>query len=123
MVASDLPLKLILHDLTEHLRQDFTGIISAARALDGICQQFAPTGKARDAGWAPMREALNASEDFVKSVTKQSRGPRHADWGSTSGDDNRKMIERAWILMNRFLEYKKRGNQKLPQSEFPLLED
>jgi hypothetical protein len=31
-------------------------------------------------------------------------------------------IKRSWIVMNRFLEFKKRGDEALPLSDFPLLD-
>jgi hypothetical protein len=121
IVMKDRSLHLALRDFTEGMRQSYIGTIGIARAVDGFCQAFVPAGKKRDAGWEPMREALNASEDYVKAISKISTGPRHADWGDLGEIETRKIVERAWILMNRFLEYRKRGNQPLPLSEFPLL--
>jgi hypothetical protein len=122
LAVPDRNLRLALRDLSDGLRQSYTGTIGAARALDGICRAFVPEGGERDEGWAPMRAALNATEPYVKSITAQSRGPRHADWQGGPEPEVRMTTERAWILMNRFLEYRKRGNQPLPLSEFPLLE-
>jgi hypothetical protein len=35
--------------------------------------------------------------------------------------EENEMIIKAWTIMNRFLEYKKRGDRPLPISDFPLL--
>jgi hypothetical protein len=124
IVMSDRNLLLLLRDFTEGMRQSYIGTIGIARAMDGICHAFVPEGKKRRDGWDPMRAALNASENYVKSITKLSEGPRHADWKSQglSEIEGRKIIERGWIILNRFLEYKTRTNQPLPLSEFPLLD-
>jgi hypothetical protein len=63
-----------------------------------------------------MRTALNVTKPYIESIT------HHADWSVRNEDEGRKTTERAWVLMNRFLEYRKRGNQPLPLSDFPLLD-
>jgi hypothetical protein len=70
-----------------------------------------------------MRAALNATKPYVQSITEMSHGTRHGDWSTErSEEEARKTTERAWILMNRFLEYRKRGDQSLPLTDFPLLD-
>jgi hypothetical protein len=119
----DRNLSLALRDLTDVLRQSYTGTIGAARAIESIRNHFIPEGANRDRGWAPMHAALNATRPYVQSITDMSRGTRHGDWSTShSEEEARKTTERAWILMNRFLEYRKRGDQPLPLSDFPLLE-
>jgi hypothetical protein len=112
---------MILHDITDGLRHRYTGVIGVARAMEGICTYFIPTGGTREDGWPRMRAALNASKLYLQSITNMSRGSRHADW---TGDDKEadKVFERAWTLFNRFYEYRKRGDQSLPDTDFPLLE-
>jgi hypothetical protein len=125
IATSDHNIAMTLRDITDGLRQNYSGIIGAARAIDSICNYFIPEGGERKDGWPRMRAALNATEPYVQSISEQSKGPRHAKWSSASianDQEARKTMERAWILMNRFLEYRKRGDHPLPASEFPLLD-
>jgi hypothetical protein len=122
LVFDDRNLALALRDLTEELRQAYSGPISCARAIETIRNYFIPAGGKRGDGWAPMRTALNASLNYVQSITNISRDPRHGNRSKDQGDEGRKTAERAWTLMNRFIEYRKRGDQQLPLSEFPLLD-
>ena len=122
LAVSDHRLRMIVRDITDALRHRYVGTISAARAVDGICKYFVPDGGTRKDGWPVMREALNITEGYAKSITKISEGPRHAEWDKIPESEARETMERAWILLNRFLELKKRGVQSLPLSEFPLLD-
>ena len=123
IALSDHSLRLALRDLTDALRQAYIGTIGAARAVESIRNYFIPEGRERKHGWELMRTALNVTKPYIESITHLSRGPRHADW-SGGGDEveGRKTTERAWVLMNRFLEYRKGGDQPLPLSDFPLLD-
>jgi hypothetical protein len=123
LAISNHTLSMILRDITDGLRSNYQGVIGAARAMDGICNHFVPDGMTRKDGWPLMQKALNASENYIKSITRRSEGPRHANWDDYSAEkENREAAERAWILVNRFLEYRKRGDQPLPSSDFPFLE-
>ena len=123
LAIEDMNLQMILRDITDGLRHSYTGPIGAARAMDGICNYFKPKNGERKHGWPLMHAALNVSADYVRSITKQSEAPRHADWiansalGASDG-----AIERGWVCVNRFLEYRKRGDQPLSAPDFPLLD-
>ena len=104
----DRNLALALRDITEGIREEYTGPISCARAIETIRNYFIPEGGDRKDGWEPMRNALNAILSYVKSITDISRDPRHGDRSKGDGGEGRETAERAWILMNRFLEYRKR---------------
>ena len=49
------------------------------------------------------------------------QGPRHGDVMRTTFTEGQEVRKRAWITMNRFLEFKKRGEKKLPLFEFKEL--
>lgn len=68
-----------------------------------------------------MREALNLHEDYLSFITDQSKGPRHGDIKGGGFLEIRDTIQRSWTVMNRFLEFKKRGDNRLPLADFPLL--
>jgi hypothetical protein len=57
------------------------------------------------------------------TIATAAKGPRHGDVTTTTFSANRETIRRSWIVMNRFLEFKKRGNQRLSLSEFPFPEN
>jgi len=69
-----------------------------------------------------MRDNLNVSQQFLEFITDHSIGPRHGDVLDIPFSIINELIRRSWIVMNRFLEFKKRGDQKLPSSDFPLLD-
>lgn len=123
LAVADRNFARILLDVTDGLRHRFVGTISAARAIDGICNYFIPADGTRRDGWPIMRAALNASDAYVRSISELSKGPRHGNWADDPGEPEvRKVIARAWILVNRFCEYRKRNDQPLTAPDFPLLE-
>jgi hypothetical protein len=123
MCLVEPPLFLAIRDLIDAMKTSYTAETNCARAVETIRNFFIPEGGSRDNGWAPMRHALNASREYVVAITNLSRGPRHGDYYGTIAPKVRESAKRTWILMNRFLEYRKRDNQPLPLSEFPLLSD
>jgi hypothetical protein len=70
-----------------------------------------------------MHKALNITRDYQQYITDQSKGPRHGDPQFVEGTITREVSMRTWSIMNRFLEYRKRGNQPLMGPDFPLLEE
>jgi len=69
-----------------------------------------------------MRQYLNIDHAYLKFITDVSTAPRHGKRvGATSQKDFDETITRSWVVMNRFLEYKKRGDKQLPLAAFPLL--
>jgi hypothetical protein len=77
-------------------------------------------GKAQ--GWANMRELLNVELPYLKLITDNSLGPRHGDFSGSSAPDVFEARKRSWIIMSRYLEFKKRGGiASLPLASFPLL--
>jgi hypothetical protein len=117
----DRSLSLALRDLAGSIDTVYAAPINCARAIETIRNYFIPAGQRRKQGWEPMRVALNVSQPFLERITGASRGPRHGDW-PRAPHFFPPLREMAWQVMNRFLEYRKRGNQPLPDSEFPLLD-
>jgi len=68
-----------------------------------------------------MQTGLNLDAAYLKLITDQSVGPRHGDHQYVLGTMTREIATRSWTVMNRFLEYLKRGRAALPPDEFPLL--
>lgn len=109
-----------LHDLTEVLSQTHISPIACGRAMEGIRHFIAP-GLERKKGWAKMNETLRIDRAYLDLITDTSIGPRHADPAHISGVICIDICKRAWVIMDRFFEYLKRGGHPLPESEFPTL--
>lgn len=109
-----------LHDLNLALTHKIQQPTHCARAIEGLRSYFGPED-ARKNAWEEMRDSLNLSQPYVQFITDQSRGPRHGSLLDISAADSRAALERTWTIVNRFLEFRKRGDKKLPLTEFPLL--
>jgi len=112
---------IAVRDLADTLRQEHIVEINFGRVMDAICIYFAPPGAKRDKGWEPMRTALHISGPYLRSITDASIAPRHGDQ-SGAVTERQTLAVRSWTIMNRFLEYRKRGDQPLSDADFPLLE-
>jgi hypothetical protein len=109
-----------LRDLIEAITLPHVGAMSAARAMEGLRHLLAPK-KDRKQGWVIMSKALNISDAYLRVITTQSIGPRHADPTFIPGTITTDVVRKAWTIMNRYFEYRKRGRKSLPLSDFPSL--
>jgi hypothetical protein len=107
-------------DLVEGISATETPV-NCARAIEAIRESMAPAND-RKTGWQMMRDNLNVSQHFLEFITDTSKGPRHGAVLGISFPAINETIKRSWIVMNRFLEFKNRGGQQLPLSDFPLLD-
>lgn len=121
IVSSDWRIAHVLRWLAEGLSIPHVHPTNGARAIEGIRNLIAPAGMPRGQAWREMRKVLNVSEDFLRYVTNFSTGPRHGEHGHIPGAETAEIYRRSWTIFNRFLEFKKRGDQSLPLSEFPML--
>jgi hypothetical protein len=122
IIFSDPLIGVVFTDLVSSLTAPQHAPINCARAVEAIRTLMTPANADRKQGWPVMRENLNLDQAYLSFVTDQSRGPRHGDMKSVDFADVRETEKRAWIVMNRFLEFKKRGERKLPLVDFPLLQ-
>jgi hypothetical protein len=109
-----------LHDITHTLIRPLEATVNCARAIEGLSRLVAP-GKDKHQRWKSLRDNLNLSEDYLKYISKLSEGPRHGDTGPQNTRNILETRRRTWVVMNRFLAFRKRNNAKLSTSEFPLL--
>jgi hypothetical protein len=121
IVSTDWKVFRSLRDLVEAITLPHESAVNCARAIEGLRNIIAPSSTERSHAWKAMRDTLNVSEQYLKLITDVSTGPRHGDHGRISGATTTEIVRRSWIIMNRFLEYKKRGTQRLPLADFPLL--
>ncbi len=120
IIFSDPLIPVALNDLVSSLILPQYATINCGRAIEAIRLFITPEGD-RKQGWAAMQEKLNLHRDYLSFVTEQSKGPRHGNLKGIGFPEIREAVTRSWTVMNRFLEFKKRGDQHLPLSEFPLL--
>lgn len=122
IVMSEPPLFLALRDLIDAISQWHQAPITAARAIERLRHSIAPSENDRKKQWKRLGDLLNLDESYTKPIRDASIGPRHGDPTHIPGPITSEITKRAWIIMNRYLEFRKRGGTlSLPESEFSLL--
>jgi hypothetical protein len=121
IVLAEPALFMALRDLIEAITSPQRAAVNCARAIRALRHFFEPPGGSAEARWLAIREKLQISRSYMREITQPSRTPGHADRPEIPGAVTKDVIDRAWIVMNRFLEFLKRDGQPLPLSEFPLL--
>ena len=116
-------LALAMSDLAATIERPLLIPINCARAIEAIGHLVTPgLGDDDEARWNGLNQNLNLTPDYSRFVTKLSRGPRHGEWPERFlGNDLITARNRAWTVMNRFLEFRKCGKIPLSSPEFPLL--
>lgn len=110
MVLTEPPLFMVLRDLIDAITQWHRVPINTARVLDGLRHLLSP-GEEPKRGWEKLRAALRVEESYLRFVTDQSAPPRHGDPAHIPGTITSEVAARAWIVLNRYLEYRKRDSQ------------
>jgi hypothetical protein len=121
LVLSEPALFMALNDLIVSITLPHHASVNCARAIEGLRNIIAPPGIDRKKGWASLRDNLHVEREYLEFVTEYSTAARHGDRTHIPGPIVIEITKRAWIIMNRFLEFRKRGNCPLPESEFPTL--
>jgi hypothetical protein len=120
-VHADLRISRAIRDLTEAISGPHLIPSLCARSIETLRVLIVPRGIDRKQGWPLMQQHLNMSASYLKSITDYGVAPRHGDHEFVPASATRVIATRSWIIMNRFLEYKKRGSQPLPLNDFPML--
>lgn len=120
IVITDPSLFRALQDIIECITIPHVATVNCGRIIDGIRRQIAP-GLGAKQGWPAMHKALNVSQKYQEYISEISTGPRHADPAFVSGQITAEVVKRTWIIMDRYLEYRKRGKAILTAPEFPEL--
>jgi hypothetical protein len=110
-----------LMDLGDTLANFHQTPTNCGRVIDSLRKSLAPNLKPPQ-GWAHFQQMLRLTRQFREFVTVHSTDPRHGERQieipSTVLDD---IAQRTWQIVNRFIEFRKRGSVQLPTSEFPEL--
>lgn len=121
IVLTDPQIFFALNDLIQSITIPHVSLVNCARAMDTLKHSITPLAANDAQAWEQMRKALQVDETYLRFITKNSKKPRHGHPGFTSGTITMEVTRRSWIIMNRFLEYKKRGSQSLPAAHFAML--
>jgi hypothetical protein len=122
LVLSEPPLMMALNDLIVSITVHHHAPINCMRAIDGIRNMMSPLGTDPSVGWRVVQSGLNVSKNYLSYVAAHSKAPRHGDRTYIEGQIVQEVINRSWIVMNRFLEFRKRANSPLTDPEFLLLD-
>jgi hypothetical protein len=120
-VITEPALLYALNDLIETLTKPSVAPVNCGRVLDRLRKIVAPNEKKPVKGWTALQGIVNVDQQFIEWVSKISTDPRHGDWSKADEAEIKEAVRRCWVVMNRFIEYRKRGNQPLPLDKFPLL--
>jgi len=120
MVMPDSQLRMALNDLIQANSLPNHGPTNCGRVLDSLRKIAAPN-KDPKPGWVILRDIVRVNEAYTQYVSNHSTTTRHGGGTYIPGNETQEISRRTWVVMNRFLEYRKRGNQPLPLADFPLL--
>ena len=121
LVVTEPVLFQALDDLIVSITLPHHAAVNCARAIEGLRHLIAAPGASVSQAWDQMRNALQLDRSFLQLITETSTAPRHGKRSRISGSTTTEIVRRSWIIMDRFLEYRKRGNTALPATDFPVL--
>lgn len=120
----DFEVSEILHTLTSTLQQPYLWPVNSARAIEAMARLVVPNEQNPKRRWTEFRAALRISAPYLQLISQVSTEPRHGNLQELLRPDPMyyQVRQRAWTVMNRFLEFRKRGSlQALPAAEFQEL--
>jgi len=121
IVATNPALFQALNDLVAGIALPHQAAVNCARVVEGLSHLIGGVGADAKARWKALREALNLDRTYVQPITDVSTDPRHGNRTHIPGGVLRPITTRSWVIMDRFLEYRRRGGAPLREPEFPLL--
>lgn len=120
LVIKDRYLMLAMNDLVVAISHFNLAIINCARAIEALRTSMTPEGMDREEAWPIMQKNLNVTKRYLAFVTGLSAGPRHGSKRAPEEGQQAEVLKRSWTVMNRFLEFRKRGS--VPLTDFELLD-
>lgn len=121
LVLAEPAFFMALNDLITSITLPHEAAINCARVVEGIRNMIAPPGTPEKEAWPLMRDALRISRDYLQLITNTSKDPRHGNRTYISGAITTEITRRAWAITNRFIEFRKQGNQTLSPVDFVVL--
>jgi len=120
ILAEDWRAMCTLRDLIRAISSHHEAPINHGRTIEGIRNLMAPT-LGRNQAWEVVRNNLNVADSYLRFITDKAIAPRHGDRGYLDGTTTGELATRTWTIMNRYIEFRKRGDKQLPKNEFPIL--
>jgi len=120
IVMSEPALFMALNDLIYGVSTPHMTPVNCGRVVDALRKLIAPDVEPKQ-GWPIFQNTIHADESYLTFISEHSKEQRHGGHVRIDGPTTTKIAVRTWAIMNRFLEFRKRGNQPLPLTEFPLL--
>ena len=119
-ILSEPALFMSLHELMQSSMIPHEGITNCARVLDGL-RKVASPGLDPKQGWPIFRDIVHVDGPYLQLIFDHAKNTRHGDRSYISGPITTEILHRTHNVLNRFIEYRMRGNQPLPIIDFPLL--
>ncbi|QOD82216.1 hypothetical protein [Chromobacterium haemolyticum] len=112
---------MAIHELIMSISLPHVSLVECARAMDRIKNLLSPPGSGDKVAWTRMRETLRVDMAYLKYITDASTNPRHGHSGHVSGSVTTEVTRRAWVIMNRYLEYILNEKKPLDPVAYPIL--
>jgi hypothetical protein len=120
LVMREPALFMALNDLIHAVSTPHMTPANCGRVVDGLRKLVAPNMDPKQ-GWPIFQKTINADELYLTFISEHSKEPRHGGHVRIDGPTTTEIARRTWAIMNRFLEFRKRGNLPLPLADFPVL--
>lgn len=114
---------LTLRDLIEILTEPYVAPRNGHRVVEGIRHLLSHGEQDKIKSWRKLQTTLQIERSYLDIIGTSSRASRHGEKTSAvTGQMSKEITYRVWAVMNRYIEFRKRGAVlPLPLSEFPLL--
>lgn len=122
MIAKEFAVCMAIDELIVAISTNHQIPVACARAIEGLRKLLAAREEDRGKQWGIFQESLNITRKYREYITNQSTEGRHGDRSHIEAHLLTETLNRSWIITNRFLEFRKRGNTPLIAPEFPLLD-
>lgn len=113
---------MAIRELMTAISLPHVSLVECARAMDRIKNLLAPLESKDKTAWKLMRDTLRIDETYLKYITDASANPRHGQPGHTPGTITTEVTRRAWVIMNRYLQYLVQGEAPLDPIVYPVLD-
>jgi hypothetical protein len=127
VVFSSGQLMRAMRDLNDTMTKPHIVAINCTRVLETIKDVMTSNLKLGDSKkrdgkkWYIMRNALNIDRSYAQYITNWSLKHRHGRAELLPGDELREIWRRTWIIMDRFILYRKLGSATLDEQDYPTL--
>ena len=120
MLLADPKLATALNDLIAGVGSHRQAQINCARAIEGLRALMSPGETSRARAWEVFRQNLRVDERYISLILTASTQARHGHF-QDSGPAITAVVERSWVLMDRYFAFARGGYKPLSEQAFPVL--